>query len=110
MHSLFAPLQAGDLHLPNRILMAPLTRCRADNPEAAPTPLMDTYYAQRAGAGLIVSEGTIVSPRGRGYLNSPGIWSAAQVGGWQRVTDAVHAAGGRIVCQLWPLTEMTQFL
>ena len=100
-HSLLTPCRLGALELKNRVVMAPLTRCRADNPEAAPTPLMATYYAQRAGAGLIVSEGTIVSPRGRGYLNSPGIWSAAQVGGWHRVTDAVHAAGGRIVCQLW---------
>ena len=99
--ALLAPCRLGDIELRNRIVMAPLTRCRADNPESAPTALMATYYAQRAAAGLIVSEGTIVSPRARGYRNSPGIWSTAQVDGWRRVTDAVHAAGGRIVCQLW---------
>ena len=95
------PVRLGALELPNRFVMAPLTRCRADNPEFAPTPLMAHYYAQRAGAGLIVSEATIVSPQGRGYPWTPGIWSAAQVDGWRLVTDAVHAAGGRIVCQLW---------
>ena len=99
--ALLTPCRLGALELRNRIVMAPLTRCRADNPEAAPNALMATYYAQRAAAGLIVSEGTIVSPRARGYRNSPGIWSAAQVDGWRRVTDAVHAAGGSIVCQLW---------
>ncbi|MBF1165068.1 MAG: alkene reductase, partial [Dechloromonas agitata] len=99
--ALLTPCRLGDIELRNRIVMAPLTRCRADNPESAPTALMATYYAQRAAAGLIVSEGTIVSPRARGYRNSPGIWSTAQVDGWRQVTDAVHAAGGRIVCQLW---------
>ena len=99
--ALLTPCRLGDIELRNRIVMAPLTRCRADNPESAPTALMATYYAQRAAAGLIVSEGTIVSPRARGYRNSPGIWSTAQVDGWRQVTDAVHAAGGRIVLQLW---------
>ena len=98
---LLAPVRLGALELPNRVVMAPLTRCRADNADFAPTPAMARYYAQRASAGLIVSEGTIVSPQGRGYPYTPGIWSEAQVAGWRRVTDAVHAAEGRIVCQLW---------
>ena len=98
---LFDPVQLGALALKNRIIMAPLTRCRADNPEAAPTALMARYYAQRASAGLIVSEGTIVSAQGRGYPYTPGIWSEVQVDGWRQVTDAVHQAGGLIVCQLW---------
>ncbi|MCC8994941.1 MAG: alkene reductase [Candidatus Contendobacter sp.] len=98
---LLAPVQLGALTLNNRVVMAPLTRCRANNPETAPTPLMARYYAQRAGAGLLISEGTIVSPQGRGYPYTPGIWSDAQVAGWRLVTDAVHQAGGLIVCQLW---------
>ncbi len=98
---LLRPLKLGTLELPNRIVMAPLTRCRAENREFAPTAMMAQYYAQRASAGLIVSEATIVSPQGRGYPFTPGIWSAEQVAGWRLVTDAVHAAGGRIVCQLW---------
>ncbi|NMG75450.1 alkene reductase [Aromatoleum diolicum] len=98
---LLDPVRLGALTLPNRVVMAPLTRCRADNPEAAPTESMARYYAMRASAGLIVSEATIVSAQARGYPFTPGIWSDAQVAGWRRVTDAVHAAGGRIVCQLW---------
>ena len=98
---LLAPVQLGALSLKNRVVMAPLTRCRADNPEAAPTALMARYYAQRAGAGLIISEGMIVSLQARGYPYTPGIWSDAQVAGWRLVTDAVHQAGGLIVCQLW---------
>lgn len=80
--------------------MAPLTRCRADNPGLVPTELMARYYAQRAGAGLIVSEGVVVSPQARGYPYTPGIWSAEQVEGWKKLTDTVHAAGGQIICQL----------
>lgn len=98
---LLSPVQLGDLSLANRAIMAPLTRCRVDNPQYVPTELMARYYAQRAGAGLIISEGTIVSPQGRGYPGTPGIWSTAQVEGWRQVTDAVHGRGGRIVCQLW---------
>lgn len=101
MLKLLEPCRLGALELRNRVVMAPLTRCRADNPGYAPNELMARYYAQRAGAGLIVSEGTIVSPQGRGYPFTPGIWSAEQVAGWRRVTDAVHALGGLIVCQLW---------
>ena len=103
MSTLFDPWQLGDLALANRIVMAPLTRCRA--PGCVPTALMATYYAQRAdpatGAGLIVGEATQISAQGQGYADTPGIHSAAQVAGWRRVTDAVHARGGRIVCQLW---------
>ena len=100
MTDLFEPLRMGELELPNRIIMAPLTRCRAA-PGHVPGILNAEYYAQRAGAGLIISEATVVTPRGIGYPNTPGIWSDAQVEGWKRVTRAVHAAGGRIVMQLW---------
>ncbi len=99
MTSLFSPLKAGRLQLANRIVMAPLTRNRA--PGAQPTPLMATYYAQRASAGLIVTEATAISHQGQGYADEPGLWSAEQVARWRQVTDAVHAAGGRIVVQLW---------
>lgn len=81
--------------------MAPLTRCRADNPGFVPNALMRQYYVQRAEAGLIISEGAIVSPQGRGYPYTPGIWSEAQVADWRAITDAVHDAGGLMVCQLW---------
>lgn len=100
MSTLFDPLQLGDLRLPNRILMAPLTRSRAIG-QRLPNALMAEYYAQRASAGLIVSEATIVTPMGAGYANTPGIWSAEQVKGWKHVTDAVHQSGGLIFSQLW---------
>lgn len=99
MSSLFEPVQAGALQLANRVVMAPLTRNRA--PGALPTPLMATYYSQRATAGLIVTEATAISHQAQGYADVPGIWSAEQVAGWKKVTDAVHAAGGKIVVQLW---------
>ena len=99
--TLLSPVRLGALSLKNRVVMAPLTRCRADNPEFAPNELMLRYYTQRAGAGLIISEGTIVSPQGRGYPFTPGIWSSAQVDGWKKITAAVHEQGGQIVCQLW---------
>jgi len=98
---LFTPVRLGPYNLPNRIVMAPMTRSRADNPEHAPTDLHAAYYAQRAGAGLIVTEASQVSPQGVGYINTPGIHSAAQVRGWRKVTDAVHERGGRIFIQLW---------
>ena len=98
---LHTPLRVGELELPNRVLMAPLTRMRATPPGDVPNDLMVEYYVQRAGAGLIVSEGTQVSPEGKGYMDTPGIHSAEQVQGWRRVTDAVHEAGGRIAAQLW---------
>ncbi|MDE3012355.1 MAG: alkene reductase [Pseudomonadota bacterium] len=98
--TLFSPLVAGDLHLPNRIVMAPLTRSRAGAGNV-PGPLAALYYAQRASAGLLISEATQVIASGQGYPSTPGIHSAEQIAGWQRVTAAVHAAGGRIVLQLW---------
>ncbi|MDT6964733.1 alkene reductase [Cupriavidus sp. SZY C1] len=101
MTTLFDPLQIGDLHLPNRIVMAPLTRLRAAAPVHVPNALMAEYYAQRASAGLLISEGVPVSPDGVGYENVPGLWTDEQVAGWKVVTDAVHRAGGRIVAQLW---------
>ncbi len=97
---LFSPFDLGALQLPNRVVMAPMTRNRA-GPGNAPTALNATYYAQRAGAGLIVAEASQVSPQGLGYPGTPGIHSAEQVAGWTLVTDAVHAAGGRIFLQLW---------
>jgi N-ethylmaleimide reductase len=99
--TLLTPVRLGALSLKNRVVMAPLTRCRADNPDFAPNEQMVSYYRQRAGAGLIISEGTIISPQGRGYPFTPGIWSTAQIEGWKKVTAAVHAEGGQIVCQLW---------
>ena len=101
MPGLFDPLVLGELRLPNRIVMSPLTRCRATSDGRVPTPLMAEYYVQRASAGLIISEATSVTPMGVGYPDTPGIWSEAQVDGWRQVTEAVHAAGGRIVLQLW---------
>ena len=98
---LLTPVRLGALALKNRVVMAPLTRCRCDNAGYVPSEMMRRYYAQRAAAGLIVSEGTIVSPQARGYPFTPGIWSDEQVAGWRRVTDAVHEKGGLIVCQLW---------
>lgn len=100
MSMLFNPLTIGDLHLPNRIIMAPLTRCRSDQ-SRIPNDLMKKYYVQRASAGLIISEATIVSPMGAGYPNTPGIWSKEQVEGWLKITEAVHQAHGRIFLQLW---------
>ncbi|MBX3713891.1 MAG: alkene reductase [Lysobacter sp.] len=100
MTSLFTPLQAGDLLLPNRILMAPLTRCRAED-DHVPGALIAEYYAQRASAGLIIAEATMAMPNQSSFWREPGIHSEAQVAGWKRATGAVHAAGGRIVLQLW---------
>jgi N-ethylmaleimide reductase len=97
---IFSALRLGALDLPNRVVMAPMTRNRA-GPGNVPTALNATYYAQRAGAGLIVTEATQVSPQGVGYPGTPGIHSAEQVAGWKLVTDAVHGAGGRIFLQLW---------
>jgi N-ethylmaleimide reductase len=98
--SLFDPIRIGDIDLSSRIVMAPLTRDRAGH-GMVPTPLMAEYYAQRASAGLIISEATQISPEGQGYLDTPGIYSAAQVKGWQAVTAGVHARGGKMVLQLW---------
>ncbi len=98
--NLFTPIQIGPYLLPNRIVMAPLTRSRAAQGNV-PRELNATYYAQRATAGLLIAEATQVVPEGQGYVSTPGIHSDAQVAGWRRVTDAVHAAGGRIFLQLW---------
>lgn len=97
---LFTPLTVGDLQLPNRVVMAPLTRCRA-SAGRVPNELMARYYVQRASAGLILTEATAVTPSGVGYPDTPGIWSAEQVEGWKAVTTAVRAAGGRMFLQLW---------
>jgi N-ethylmaleimide reductase len=98
---------AGALRLHNRVVMAPMTRNRADNPGLAPTELHVQYYSQRASAGLIITEGTVVSPRATGYVNVPGIYSEAQIEGWRKVTKAVHERGGQIVVQLWHVGRIT---
>ncbi|WP_417660443.1 alkene reductase [Pseudomonas sp.] len=100
MTTLFDPIKIGDLELNNRIIMAPLTRARADE-RRVPNALMAEYYVQRASAGLIISEATAVTPMGVGYANTPGIWSDEQIRGWSNITHAVHANGGKIVLQLW---------
>jgi 2,4-dienoyl-CoA reductase-like NADH-dependent reductase (Old Yellow Enzyme family) len=100
MPNLLDPIQVGDLHLPNRVFMAPLTRLRG-TADHIPTPMMIEYYTQRAKAGLIISEGTPVDPMGVGYANVPGIWSQAQVEAWKPITAAVHNAGGHIFAQIW---------
>lgn len=100
-NELFSSFRLGALTLPNRIAMAPMTRCRATNPAIAPTPMMVEYYGLRADAGLIISEGVPVSPQARGYAFTPGLYSAEQVAGWQAVTNEVHKLGGRIFAQLW---------
>lgn len=104
---LFQPVNLGALDLPNRLVMAPMTRARSSQPGNLPNAMMAAYYAQRASAGLIVSEATQVSPQGQGYSFTPGIHSEAQVAGWQGVTRAVHAAGGRMVLQLWHVGRMS---
>ncbi|MCC7250476.1 alkene reductase [Hyphomicrobium sp.] len=101
IEKLFTPLTIGTLTLPNRIVMAPLTRNRATPDGDVPNALNAEYYAQRATAGLIITEATQISPEGKGYIQTPGLYSPEQVAGWQKVTDAVHAAGGRIFAQLW---------
>lgn len=99
--NLFQPYALNDtLTLQNRILMAPLTRCMADD-NLVPTDTMAAYYARRADSGLIISEATIIRPDGQGYPNTPGLYSPAQIEGWRKVTDAVHAKGGKIFAQLW---------
>jgi 2,4-dienoyl-CoA reductase-like NADH-dependent reductase (Old Yellow Enzyme family) len=97
---LFQPLALGAIAAPNRILMAPLTRGRAGR-DGVPTPIMAQYYAQRASAGLIISEATGISREGLGWPYAPGLWTAQQVEGWKPVTEALHKAGGRVVAQLW---------
>lgn len=108
MNTLFTPLQAGALNLPNRIVMAPLTRNRA--PHAVPNALMATYYEQRATAGLLISEATAISHQGQGYAHVPGLYGEDQLQGWKQVTDGVHRAGGRIVTQLWHVGRISHHL
>jgi len=98
---LFTPFTVGAFTLPNRLVMAPMTRSRAQNAGNVPTASTATYYAQRASAGLLISEGSQISPQAVGYIDTPGIHTPEQVAGWKKVTDAVHAAGGRIFVQLW---------
>ncbi len=105
-HGLFAPLSLGPLRLANRIVMAPLTRARADE-HSVPSPLAAEYYAQRAGAGLIIAEATAVSRQGTGYDNWPGLYTSEQEAGWRKVTESVHAAGGRIFIQLFHAGRMS---
>ncbi len=100
MSQLFEPLRAGDLSLRNRIVMAPMTRMHS-SPGRVPNELMVEYYTQRAGAGLILTEATAVTPQGVGYADTPGLWTPEQVQGWRKVTSSVHQAGGLIVAQLW---------
>ena len=100
MSTLFDPIQIGDMSLNNRVVMAPLTRNRAIEGHC-PGPLTVDYYRQRATAGLIIAEASQISPMGQGYIDTPGIYSDAQVSAWRKVTEAVHQAGGRIVLQLW---------
>jgi N-ethylmaleimide reductase len=98
---LLEPYTLGDLRLPNRVVMAPLTRTRAANPRHVPTAIVREYYEQRASAGLIVSEGVWVSENGQGWYGAPGIYHDEQGAAWRSITDTVHARGGRIFAQLW---------
>lgn len=107
MPSLFDPIQLGDIHAANRILMSPLTRGRA-TPDHVPTAIMIDYYSQRAGAGLIISEGTGVSRLGLGWPQAPGLWTDEQVDAWQPVTEAVHQAGAKIVAQIWHMGRLAR--
>ncbi len=100
MPTLFSPLKVGPLTAPNRVFMAPMTRCRAA-PGGVPTESMARYYAQRASGGLLITEATQVCPEGIGYPGTPGVYTPEQAAAWRRITDAVHARGGRIFCQLW---------
>ncbi|MDA7747261.1 alkene reductase [Psychromonas sp.] len=100
-NSLFQPIKLGAVSLKNRIVMPPMTRSRATQPGNEANEMMAEYYAQRASAGLIIAEGTQISPLGQGYAWTPGIYSPAQIAGWKKVTDAVHAKGGTIFAQLW---------
>lgn len=104
---LLTPVRIGELTLPNRIVMAPLTRMRAGPDNHVPSDMQVDYYAQRASAGLIVAEATAISQEGFGWAGTPGLWTDEQVRGWRRVTDAVHARGGRIIAQLWHTGAMS---
>lgn len=105
--ALFQAHQVGSLTLPNRMVMAPMTRSRTTQPGDIPNEMMAKYYAQRASAGLIISEATQISQQGKGYSYTPGIYTDEQISGWKKVTDAVHAAGGRMFLQLWHVGRMS---
>src|SRR5450631_1536241 len=105
MANLFEPITVGAIHAPNRIVMAPLTRGRASRAHV-PTALMTEYYAQRASAAFIITEATGISQQGLGWPYAPGIWSDEQVAAWKPVVGAVHAAGGRIISQLWHMGRL----
>lgn len=107
MTTLFEPITLGALRLPHRVVMAPMTRSRSEQPGNVPTSLNAEYYEQRAGAALIISEATQISPQGQGYSFTPGLHNEDQVAGWRKVTDAVHAAGGRMFAQLWHVGRMS---
>ncbi len=104
---LLTPFHSDKLNLKNRVVMAPMTRSRADNAGTVPNDLMVEYYTQRATAGLLITEGTYVSPEAVGYINVPGIYSAEQVAGWKKVTSAVHALGGQMYAQIWHVGRMS---
>ncbi|CAK2115365.1 alkene reductase [Vibrio crassostreae] len=106
-NALFQPIQLGNIELKNRIVMPPMTRSRATQPGNSANDMMAAYYAQRASAGLIVAEGTQISPLGQGYAWTPGIYSDEQIAGWKKVTDAVHEKGGVIFAQLWHVGRVT---
>ena len=107
---LLQPARIGSLEVPNRTVMAPLTRQRSQQPGNVPYALNAEYYRQRAGAGLIISEGTQITPEGQGYAWTPGIHSEQQIAGWKQVTDAVHGAGGRMFAQLWHVGRISHTL
>lgn len=106
-NNLLSSTSLNNISVNNRVIMAPLTRCRANNPELTVTDIHAKYYKQRANAGLIISEGTVVSPEATGYINVPGIYSDAQVEGWKKSTQAVHDAGGKIFAQLWHVGRLS---
>ncbi|TWD37227.1 N-ethylmaleimide reductase [Vibrio crassostreae] len=106
-NALFQPIQLGNIELKNRIVMPPMTRSRATQPGNSANDMMAAYYAQRASAGLIIAEGTQISPMGQGYAWTPGIYSDDQIAGWKKVTDAVHEKGGVIFAQLWHVGRVT---
>lgn len=108
VNALFNPIRVGALDLPNRLVMAPLTRSRAGQPGDVPTDMNAAYYRQRASMGLIITEATQVSPQGKGYAFTPGIYSDEQIDGWRKVTEAVHEAGGRIMLQLWHVGRISR--
>ncbi len=107
MPKLLDPISIGEFQLPNRVIMAPMTRNRSSGSGRVPNALMREYYSQRSGAGLIISEATSVSPSGVGYPHTPGIWSEEQTAGWRSVVDGVHQAGGRMLLQLWHVGRLS---